>query len=284
MACLAYFIYITYTKTNEKFKNIDTKNNLNQGFRYNKNKNKIKIDNIHNLNSPQKNKIINKKKASVCKKELNLNKSENNTNTSDRQYVYFDVGLKDSYKNETIGRIIIELFSKEVPKTSLNFYTLCKNKKYKDVLFHRIIKNFMIQGGDITNNNGTGGYSIYGDNFPDENFIFKHDSPGLLSMANSGPNTNGSQFFITTTETPHLDNKHVVFGKIIDGYNIIKSMETQLTDNNDKPIQDCYIKECGILNKNELDKILSQKINYTNRGKLLQEIPPANSNSPSLTT
>jgi peptidyl-prolyl isomerase D len=281
MLCLAYFIYITYTKTNEKFKNIDTKINLNQTNPYNKNNNKIK--GIQNLISPNKNKRINEKKtSSIDRIGFQSTNPEINTTTPDRQYVYFDVGLKDSYKNETIGRIIIELFSREVPKTSLNFYTLCKNKKYKDVLFHRIIKNFMIQGGDITNNNGTGGYSIYGDNFPDENFIFKHNTPGLLSMANSGPNTNGSQFFITTTETPHLDNKHVVFGKIVDGYNIVKSMETQLTDNNDKPIQDCYIKECGILNKNELNTILSQKSNYKNKGKLLQEIPSANSNSPSL--
>ena len=123
---------------------------------------------------------------------------------------------------------------------------LCKNKKYKNNIFHRIIKDFMIQGGDYENNNGTGGKSIYGMNFEDENFELKHDKPYLLSMANSGQDTNGSQFFITTTETPHLDGKHVVFGEVIDGFEIIYKLNKIKTNNDDKPITDVVISDCGI--------------------------------------
>jgi peptidyl-prolyl isomerase D len=108
-------------------------------------------------------------------------------------------------------------------------------------MFHRIIKDFMIQGGDIMNGNGTGSVSIYGNSFEDENFKMKHSKPYLLSMANSGPNTNGSQFFITTVPTPHLDNKHVVFGEVVKGMNFIKRIELSSTDINDKPHEDIKI-------------------------------------------
>jgi peptidyl-prolyl isomerase F (cyclophilin D) len=125
-----------------------------------------------------------------------------------------------------MGKIDMELFENVVPRTTKNFMTLIKEKKYKGCPFHRIIPNFMIQGGDFTRSDGSGGYSIYGKHFEDENFDIPHSSAGLLSMANSGANTNGSQFFITLEETPWLNNKHVVFGKVIKGMDIVRKIET----------------------------------------------------------
>jgi cyclophilin family peptidyl-prolyl cis-trans isomerase len=169
---------------------------------------------------------------------------------------YFDIEIGGVF----IGRIVCQLFDDVAPKTAKNFRYLCSkglgnNKKpcYQDSTFHRVIKDFMIQGGDFTNGDGTGGVSIYGNKFEDENFELEHNQPGLLSMANSGPNTNGSQFFITLNKTPWLDKKHVVFGIIVSGYDVIKQIENVKTNSNDNPESKIVITKCGLLlpEKNE---------------------------------
>lgn len=171
--------------------------------------------------------------------------------------VFFDIEIG----GDKTGRIVFELFKNVVPRTAENFRALCVGDQgvaktgqplhFKGCTFHRIIKNFMCQGGDFTRHNGTGGESIYGEKFPDENFKYKHDRPGLLSMANSGKNTNGSQFFMTTVKTPHLDGKHVVFGKVVQGMGVLKELENTAVDERDRPKKACVIANCGELEEDE---------------------------------
>jgi len=163
--------------------------------------------------------------------------------------VFFDISVNQSEK-----RIEMELFADKVPKTAENFRALCTGEKggklhYKGSIFHRVIKGFMMQGGDFENANGTGGQSIYGSKFDDENFIFTHTREGLLSMANSGKDTNGSQFFITFKEANHLDGKHVVFGRVIKGMEVVKEVENVETGGEDKPAVEVKIIDCGEIKK-----------------------------------
>ncbi|GLB39716.1 putative peptidyl-prolyl cis-trans isomerase [Lyophyllum shimeji] len=176
---------------------------------------------------------------------------------SDRPITYFDITIGD----KPAGRIVFQLFSDLVPKTAENFRALCTGEKgvgksgkplhYKGSGFHRVIKGFMVQGGDFTAGNGTGGESIYGEKFEDEGFPVKHEKPFLLSMANAGPNTNGSQFFITVAPTPHLDGKHVVYGEVIRGKSVVRQIENHPTSSGDVPTKPIIIADCGQLSPDD---------------------------------
>lgn len=167
--------------------------------------------------------------------------------------VFFDVAAE----GEAIGRVVMGLYGNQAPKTVDNFRALCTGERgegksgkplhYKGCVFHRIIPNFMCQGGDFTEGDGTGGESIYGAKFEDEDFKVKHTKPGLLSMANAGRNTNGSQFFLTVKATPHLDGKHVVFGEVLEGYDdVVKKMEA-LGSESGTTSKKVTIEDCGML-------------------------------------
>merc|ERR1711920_1204143 len=159
--------------------------------------------------------------------------------------VFFDMTIG----GEEAGRIVMELREDVVPKTAENFRALCTGEKgfgFKGSAFHRVIPDFMCQGGDFTRGNGTGGKSIYGEKFADENFTLKHTGPGILSMANSGPNTNGSQFFLCTKKTSWLNGKHVVFGQVIKGYGVVKAMEKCGSQGGNTSCE-LQVKDCGVL-------------------------------------
>jgi peptidyl-prolyl isomerase D len=156
--------------------------------------------------------------------------------------VFFDLYIG----KHPLGRIVILCYDDICPKTVDNFVSLSKIE-YKGSIFHRVIKDFMIQGGDYENQDGTGGESIHGKTFEDENLSLKHNRKGLLSMANAGPNTNGSQFFITLGPCNHLDGKHVIFGEVIEGIKYVDMIGDLETNGDDRPIQDVTIYNCGVL-------------------------------------
>lgn len=172
---------------------------------------------------------------------------------NDNPVVFFDISIGD----KPMGRLVIELYRDVVPKTAENFRQLCTGEfrmngvpiGYKNSSFHRIMKDFMVQGGDFVKGDGTGSLCIFGEKFADENFVLKHDQAGLLSMANSGPNTNGCQFFITTAKCDWLNDKHVVFGKVLDpaSMSIVRKIENVSVVQNSKPSLSVIITECGEL-------------------------------------
>nr|XP_039317852.1 NK-tumor recognition protein isoform X1 [Saimiri boliviensis boliviensis] len=184
----------------------------------------------------------------------------------DRPQCHFDIEIN----REPVGRIMFQLFSDICPKTCKNFLCLCSGEKglgkttgkklcYKGSTFHRVVKNFMIQGGDFSEGNGKGGESIYGGYFKDENFILKHDRAFLLSMANRGKHTNGSQFFITTKPAPHLDGVHVVFGLVISGFEVIEQIENLKTDAASRPYADVRVIDCGVLATKSVKDVFEKK-------------------------
>jgi len=198
--------------------------------------------------------------------------------TDGNPLVYLDVKLGRYGDGVPLGRVVIELKKDAAPKTAQNFLELCTSEQegfgYKNSRFHRIIPGFMCQGGDFTNDNGTGGMSIYGRTFEDENFQLAHLGPGVLSMANAGPNTNGSQFFLCTVQTPWLDGRHCVFGQVVEGFNVVKAMEACGTRGGE-PTQDVMVANSGLLSQGGTKMTLSngQRSLKLNSAKHLPHAP-----------
>ncbi|SPO31370.1 probable U-snRNP-associated cyclophilin [Ustilago trichophora] len=202
--------------------------------------------------------------------------------------VYLDISFANQPTPTRTGanRIVLELYKHLVPKTAENFRYLCSNNpdnrtastgqplSFSGSIFHRVIPKFMIQGGDFTRGDGTGGESIYGEKFEDEDLTGKHDRPFLLSMANAGPGTNGSQFFITTVPTPHLDGKHVVFGRVVKGKDVVRRIENCETESNDRPVHEVKIESSGELDPDSEDvKSGSYGIEADASGDRYEEFP-----------
>ena len=251
---ISYLIYIYYNKIYnpvEHFEKVpklkpNKPNKLNKPNKHNK-LNKINNNDFNNFNySNDINKIDSLDDYQLTEGAMNQldNVFDEYILSKNRTHAFFDISIH----GENAGRVNIELFDDIVPNTVKNFVYMINNH-YKGSCFHRIIKDFVIQGGDYINGDGTGTNSIYGSKFNDENFDVKHDSKYLLSMANSGPNTNGCQFFITLKDLPELDNKHVVFGKIIgeESQRTIDKLGEVFTNKDDKPIVNCCISNCGII-------------------------------------
>eukprot|EP00669_Euglena_mutabilis_P003275 TRINITY_DN14216_c0_g1_i1.p1 TRINITY_DN14216_c0_g1~~TRINITY_DN14216_c0_g1_i1.p1 ORF type:complete len:308 (-),score=148.91 TRINITY_DN14216_c0_g1_i1:104-1027(-) len=200
------------------------------------------------------------------------------------------VFLEISIGGAAVGRITLELYADRCPRTAENFRRLCTGEArskatgarlcYVNCVFHRVIKDFIAQGGDITHFNGTGGESIFGPKFEDENFYYRHNEPGTLSMANAGPNTNNSQFFITLKTQPHLDRKHVAFGRVMQGMAVMREVEKVPCDREDYPMTPIVIAKCGQVNKGvkvdlpeekKVEEILSTEVEQALREKSRQE-------------
>ena len=183
------------------------------------------------------------------------------TNEQTNPLVYFDMQLGRGSSGTKLGRIVMELKADAAPKTAENFKQLClapEGEGYRNSRFHRVIPSFMCQGGDFTADNGTGGRSIYGRTFPDENFTLPHAGPGVLSMANAGPNTNGSQFFICTVATPFLNGKHTVFGQVVEGMSVVKAIES-VGSRGGETAADVIVGDCGVVRASSSSGVFSAK-------------------------
>jgi cyclophilin family peptidyl-prolyl cis-trans isomerase len=243
------FYYIYVQMNNSKKMNVNRRRNRNNSKNNSRKMNTYKTRKKKRKSKPKKHsrKTKSSLKENYSNKKTAKDKSIDMISYEKEKAVYMDISVND----KPVGRIVMEMFDKTVPKTCENFRCLATGEKgfgYKGTVFHRIIPGFMVQGGDIEHKNGRGGKSIYGKSFPDENFIARHSGPGILSMANAGPNTNRSQFFITTDRngTSHLDGKHVVFGRVIEGMDLVYKLESLGSDSG-APQSDVRIDECGEL-------------------------------------